>query len=84
MSCQTLVHELNCDQSKTMKELHDIATRHASGEEAVRAIFIQGDRKMVPGGSRGGGGHHPKPTTKALGKAPKVAKRGKRGDPNGW
>jgi hypothetical protein len=83
MSCQTLVHELNCDQSKTMKELHDIATRHASGEEAVRAIFIQADRKMVPGGSRGGGAP-PKAVGKGARKGTKAAKRGKRGDPNGW
>jgi hypothetical protein len=47
------VHELGCDQSKTTKELLDIATRHASGEEVVRAIFIQGDGKGVPASSQG-------------------------------
>jgi hypothetical protein len=34
------VHKLSCDQPKTMKELLDIATRHASGEEAVGAVFM--------------------------------------------
>jgi hypothetical protein len=32
MIYQTLVHELSCDQSKTTKDLLDIATRHAFGE----------------------------------------------------
>jgi hypothetical protein len=45
------VHELGRDQPKTTKELLDITTRHASGEEAVRAVFIQGDGKAVHGGS---------------------------------
>jgi hypothetical protein len=45
------VHELDHDQQKTTKELLDIATRHASGEEAVRAIFVQanGNCTMVRG-----------------------------------
>jgi hypothetical protein len=34
------VHELDHDQSKTMKELLDITTRNTSGEKAVGAIFI--------------------------------------------
>jgi hypothetical protein len=36
-----------------MKELLDIATRHTSGEEAVRAIFVQSSGKVIPGGDRG-------------------------------
>jgi hypothetical protein len=48
-----LVHELRCDQPKTTKELLDIATRHASSEEAVRAIFIQGYGKAAPNSGRG-------------------------------
>jgi hypothetical protein len=52
-SCQTLMHELGRDQLNTTKELHDVATQHASGEEAVGAVFIQDDGKTVPGGSRG-------------------------------
>jgi hypothetical protein len=47
------VHELSRNQPKTKKELLDITTWRAPGEEAVRAIFIQGDVKAVPGGSRG-------------------------------
>jgi hypothetical protein len=47
-----LVHELDRDQSNDTKELLAIATRHASGEEAVGAIFILADVKTVPGGSR--------------------------------
>jgi hypothetical protein len=39
-NCRTLVHELGRDQPKTKKELLDNATRHASGEEAVGAIFV--------------------------------------------
>jgi hypothetical protein len=39
-NCQTLVHELGCDQPKTTKELLNIATRHASSEEAVGFVFI--------------------------------------------
>jgi hypothetical protein len=42
------MHELDRDQLKTMKELLNIATRHASGEEAVGAVFIQGDGKRSP------------------------------------
>jgi hypothetical protein len=48
-----MVHELDRDQPKTTKELVDITTRHASGEEAVRAIFVQGDGKVAPSSSRG-------------------------------
>jgi hypothetical protein len=37
---RTLVHELGRDQPKTIKELLNIATRHASGDEAVGGIFL--------------------------------------------
>jgi hypothetical protein len=56
-NCQTLVHVLRRDQPKTMKELLDITTRHASGKEAVGAIFIQGNEKAAPNGSRGAPPH---------------------------
>jgi hypothetical protein len=36
---ESLVHKLGCKRSRNTKELLDIATSHASGEEAVRAIF---------------------------------------------
>jgi hypothetical protein len=45
------VHELGRDQSDTTKELRDITTRHASGEEAAMTVFVLGDRKMVPSNS---------------------------------
>jgi hypothetical protein len=53
MTCRTLVHELSREKLKTMKKLLDIATRHNSGEEAVRAVFMQNIRKVAPGGGRG-------------------------------
>jgi hypothetical protein len=48
------VHGLGRDQPKTTKELLNITTRHASDEEALRAVFIQGDRKaaVTPGFSK--------------------------------
>jgi hypothetical protein len=52
-SYQTLVHELDSDQPKNTKELLDIATQYATGEEVVGVIFVQGDGKMVPDGSQG-------------------------------
>jgi hypothetical protein len=62
------------------KELLDIATRHASIEEAIGAVVVQGDGKMVPDSSRG-------TSSKASDKdAKKGAKDGKKGQtrrPNG-
>jgi hypothetical protein len=52
-SCRTLVHELSRDQPKTTKELLHMSTLHATIEEAVGAVFIQGNGKTVPGCSRG-------------------------------
>jgi hypothetical protein len=51
-TCHTLVHELSCYQPKATKKLLDIATRHTSGEEVVRAAFVLGNVKAVAGGSR--------------------------------
>jgi hypothetical protein len=50
-----------------------IATRHASGEEAVGAVFIQGDEKEAPCGSWG---HHTKSPLKAQRGALKAARGG--------
>jgi hypothetical protein len=50
-SYQTLVHEFGHHQPKTMKELLDIATRHASGEKVAGAVFIQDNGKTLPDGS---------------------------------
>jgi hypothetical protein len=38
-TCESLVHKLGRKRPRITKELLDIATSHASGEEAVRAIF---------------------------------------------
>jgi hypothetical protein len=46
------VHELGHDQPKATKELLDIA---ASGEEAFRVIFVQGDGKAAPDKGAGKG-----------------------------
>ncbi|RLN08395.1 putative prpol [Panicum miliaceum] len=37
---KSLVHKLGCHKPRTTRELLDIATNHASGEEAIGAIFI--------------------------------------------
>jgi hypothetical protein len=42
---RTLVHELRCEQPKTTKVLLDVATQHASGEEAVGATFVLGNAR---------------------------------------
>jgi hypothetical protein len=39
LMCHSLVHEIGREQPKTTNELLNIATRLASGEEAVRAAF---------------------------------------------
>ena len=39
MTCESLVHKLGRKGRRTTKELMDIATNHASREEAVGAIF---------------------------------------------
>jgi hypothetical protein len=38
-TCESLVHKLGRKHPWTTKELLDITTSHASGEEAARAIF---------------------------------------------
>jgi hypothetical protein len=52
MTYRTLVQQLGHEQPKTTKELLNIATRHASSEEAVRAIFVQSSGKTTLGGGR--------------------------------
>jgi hypothetical protein len=58
-----------------MKELLGIANRHASGMEVVRTIFIQGDGRSAPSGSRGAphkvAGKGPKRSTKGNKRGPK-------------
>jgi hypothetical protein len=38
-TCESLVHKLGHKSPRTTKELLDIMTNHASGEEAIGAIF---------------------------------------------
>jgi hypothetical protein len=38
-TCESLIHKLGHKRPRTTKELLDITTSHASGDEAVRAIF---------------------------------------------
>lgn len=38
-TCETLVHKLGRKRPKTTKELLDITTNHAFGEEAIEAVF---------------------------------------------
>jgi hypothetical protein len=47
MTCRTLVHELDYEQRKTTKELVNIATRHATSEEAVLAAFVLGNAEVA-------------------------------------
>jgi hypothetical protein len=72
-TCGTLVHELRCDQPKTTKDLHDIATRHASGEEAVGTAFVLGHAKATTGDRRA---PPSKGTIKGTGKGTKGDKKG--------
>src|SRR4029453_13193383 len=44
-TCETLVHKLSCLKPKSVSELLDVATSHASGEDAVHAIFDKGSGK---------------------------------------
>ena len=44
-TCESLVHKLGSKGPRTTKELLDIATSHALGEEAVGAIFDRLDGK---------------------------------------
>jgi hypothetical protein len=79
-SYRTLLHKLGRDQSKTTMELLGITTWHASGEETVRVIFVQGDGTMVPSGSRGA---PPKVVRKGSRRSANGTKKGKSGTPSG-
>jgi hypothetical protein len=41
-TCKSLIHKLDCWKLRTTRKLLDIATNHASSEEAVRAVFTDG------------------------------------------
>jgi hypothetical protein len=67
------VHELDHDQPKTTKELLDIATHHAFGEEAIGAVFIQGNGETLTVAR----GHHSRLPAKALREAPMAVRSDK-------
>jgi hypothetical protein len=50
-TCNSLIHKFGYQKPRTTRELLDIATNHAFGEEAVGAVFTVG-RTMAPQGSR--------------------------------
>ena len=41
-TCKSLIHKLDCVKPHTTHDLLDIATNHASGEEAVEVVFSGG------------------------------------------
>jgi len=45
MTCEPLIHKLGCLKPHTTRDLLDVATNHASSEEAVRAVFNGGRDK---------------------------------------
>ena len=45
-TCESLIHKLGCLKPCTTRDLLDVATNHASSEEAVEAVF-NGDRDKV-------------------------------------
>ena len=54
-TCESLVHKLGHKGLQTTKALLDIATSHASGEEAVGAIFdhLEGKARRDEGAGEG-------------------------------
>jgi hypothetical protein len=67
------VHELSREQPKTMKELLDITTRHASRKDVVGAIFVQDSGRAAPDS---GWGAPIKATGKGTKKGTKSDKKG--------
>ena len=61
-TCESLVHKLGRKGPRTTKELLDIATSHASGEEAVGAIFnhLDGKARRDEGAGEGTSNHSAK------------------------
>ena len=41
-TCESLIQKLGYLKPRTTRDLLDVATNHASGEEAVRAVFNEG------------------------------------------
>ena len=47
-NCESLIHKLGCLKPHTTRNLLDVATNHASGEEAVEAVSSRGRDKGKP------------------------------------
>jgi hypothetical protein len=77
-TCHILVHELGREQPKTTKQLLNIATRHASGEEVVEAAFVLGNARTA---SNGGRAASTKATVKSARKGAKGGKKGQKHRP---
>ena len=62
MTYESLVHKLGRKGPRTTKELLDIATSHASGEEAAGAIFdrLEGKARQDEGADKGTSNHFAK------------------------
>jgi hypothetical protein len=75
MMCHTLIHDHRRKQPKTTKELHNISARHASGEETISAIFIQGN---VGTAACAGWATPPKATVQSSRKGAKGGKKGQK------
>jgi hypothetical protein len=78
MTCCNLVHKLGHEQPKTTRELLDITTRHASGEEAVGAAFVLSKMGAV---ANGGWATPTKATVKGARKGVKGGKKGQKPQP---
>jgi hypothetical protein len=78
-TCHSLVHELDCEQPRTTKELIDIATQHTSGEVAVGATFT-----LVNAGTTASGGRAAviKTTVKRTKKSAKGGEKGQKCQPH--
>jgi hypothetical protein len=72
-----LVHTLGREKLKTTKELLDITTQHASGEEVVGATFTLGNVGMA---AHGGRATPTKTTIKGARKGAKGRKKGQNAD----
>jgi hypothetical protein len=70
-----MVPELSREQPKTIKELRDITTRHASSEEAVGAAFVLGN---VGAATNGGQFMPTKAIIKSTRKGTKGSKKGQK------
>jgi hypothetical protein len=78
-TCSTLIHELGVRKPRTVKELLDLATDHAEGEDAVSAVLRSNpDHSKTKGDGEGAGGS----SSWSKKKKKNQNKRGRTGDDN--